>query len=104
MSSKVLVRNAADPEQVNDANKKIGLRKDQAEDDLRAVLSTPSGRRFIWSIIGQCSIYDTNFISSSESFARQGRQILGNELITRIARADPEAWLLMQREANKGDF
>lgn len=104
MSKQVLVKNSADQEQVAEGTRKESLRRDQSEDDMKFILGSQSGRRFLWSLIGQCSIYDMHFIGSSESFARQGRQILGNELIRKIARVDPEAWLLMQREANKGDF
>ena len=44
---KPLVKNAADPGQVKEAESKLKRHRERELNDVRAVLSTPEGRRFI---------------------------------------------------------
>ncbi len=48
MTQRPLVKNSGDREQVREAETRMRLADRQAVDDLRFVLQTPAGRRFIW--------------------------------------------------------
>lgn len=48
MTQRPLVKNSGDHEQVREAETRMRLADRQALDDLRFVLQTPAGRRFVW--------------------------------------------------------
>ena len=101
---KHLVRNTADEEQVRSAEKSVRLSREEACADFKFVMSSIQGRRVMWSILKQCGLEDINFIGSSESAERQGRQIIGNKLKSALKEAAFEEFQLMEREINGGKY
>ncbi len=95
------VRNAADPEQVKEAGLHDAFTKANRIADMRKVLATGEGRRVLWWWLVQTHQHKSITVTSSEIYARSGRRDVGLELIEAITQADPEAYLLMQREAAK---
>lgn len=69
--------------------------------DARAVLATEQGRRFLWWLLGQAGTYGLSYVRGDEreTTFREGQRNVGIVLEVRIAAADPEALLVMQREA-----
>lgn len=101
MSEKARVRNAADPKQVANAKLHDQFTEENRVADMRAVLSTPEGRRVLWWWLSQAGLFESITVTSSEIYVRSGKRDLGLALIAAINVASPEAYLLMQREAAK---
>lgn len=101
MADRSLVKNAADPEQVEAAAEKEADRDMVELNDLRGILRTESGRRFLYRLaIEKCgamsSVWNYDKILQDKDAARQH---VGLELIAEITVADKEAWPLILREA-----
>ncbi len=93
------VGNAADEKQVKSAGHKERLRERERRTDLKAILDTVEGRRFLWGQLGKCKVYESIWESSAKIHYNAGKQDLGHELMDEIIRASPEAYLQMQKEA-----
>ena len=57
----VQVKNAADPKQVEKAKSNENRVENRSREDLKTVLSTVNGRRFLWKYMELCGIYKTTF-------------------------------------------
>jgi hypothetical protein len=95
----VRVRNASSVGQVNEAKLREKLAEDNEMARLKGLLAMPEFRREMWLLLGATHVFDSIFVSSSEIYYRSGQQDVGHWLMQRIAAADPEAYVLMQREA-----
>jgi len=74
-----------------------------AASDLRQVMGTPAGRRFVWRLLGNCRIYQSSFTGSSETFFFEGQRKVGLELLAQIHRHCPDLYLQAQKEAMDED-
>lgn len=91
--------NAADPSQVRERGRKDKREIEKAQDDLRAVLALPQGRRFLWRLLATCGTNKSSFHPSGQVFAHnEGRRSVGVEVMVDIIEADPQAWIGMQQE------
>ena len=97
--SKPLVDNAADSEQVKKAQKKAKRDRDRELDDLRRIMDTDHGRRFIWRLLDRAGLYRTSFTGNSETFFREGMRNLGLMVQADIHEACPEKYMLMLTES-----
>lgn len=95
---RALVRNAADPRQVKSAERKERDRREQELLDLRELLKTEFGRRFVWRVLGYCKLFSDVWDPSSRIHFNAGLQHVGNWLTAEITAADEEAFFLMMRE------
>lgn len=67
--------------------------------DLRWVLSTPQGRRFLWGLMADCRVFNDRFYSDErQSEYMKGRRIIGQDLFHDILEAEPNSYLKMQQE------
>lgn len=98
------VRNAASAKQTKKASReeRIALARNGA--DLRVVMSSPEGRRFIWNrVLGATGLFESTMRSGIDYAPyRAGQQDFGHELLKFIEDENPEGLLLMQREAIEG--
>lgn len=76
-------------------------RREREENDLRVVLSSPEGRRFLWRLIGECGVFASVCRDGFGDFVvfRSGQQDVGHKLQAWILEANEGAYLTMQREA-----
>lgn len=76
-------------------------RREEETGDLRAVLSSVSGRRFIWRLLECGGVFRSSFNAESDSYTafNEGRRNLGLLVLNDILEADPDAFTLMQRES-----
>jgi hypothetical protein len=101
-AEKPLVKNAADREQVKEAGSKKQLQKKQKQADLKFVLETAQGKRFLWGLLKKCGIFETSYDSNPHTvYFKEGRRNLGLELIAEINDASPEALEAMMTESKK---
>jgi hypothetical protein len=95
-----LVSNAADAAQVRHSGNAEADQRALEDNDLRALLGSQSGRRFIWRLLGQVGTYRSPFSPDALVMARDaGRQAVGQWLLGECGRVDGEAMLVMSREA-----
>lgn len=94
----VLVRNAADPKQVKNAGRAEKKARELELDDLRALLATPQGRRFLWRVLGYCKFASDIWDGSSRIHFNAGVQNVGHWILAEITAADEEAFFTMMRE------
>lgn len=78
------------------------MAREQEIADLKTVMSTPDGRRFIWALLGVAGIYRTSFTGNSETFYREGARNVGLRYLALIEENCPELYLLMYGEATAG--
>ena len=71
----------------------------QRDEDLRFIMSTEIGRRFVWGLLGDSGLYQSSFTGNSTTFYNEGRRAVGTEMLARVVAAAPEQYLDMQREA-----
>lgn len=77
---------------------KVSKDRKQEIEDLKAVMSSPAGRRFIWRQLEQAGVYEACFTPESEGGRRIGLFLL-HELITEC----PGEYLKMQSEKMSQD-
>jgi hypothetical protein len=77
------------------------LRLQQEQDDTKAVMATPEGRRFIWKILGDCGTFRVPFVAGAPDVTafNAGAQNFGLSLLGQIMTVVPESFLTMQKEA-----
>ena len=98
---KVAVRNAADPEQVKDAEEKDKFRREGELLDIKAVLSMPEGRRFIWRMLSFCKTFGSIWEQNAKIHYNSGQQDVGHFLMAEIIEAEPRALLEMMESQQK---
>jgi len=99
---KALVKNAADKEQVKAAGSKEKRRREKELSDIRELLRTPGGRRFMWRYLDRCGVYRSSFTGNSQTFFLEGERNIGLQMITDIMDADPGLYIEMIKE-NRSD-
>lgn len=100
--SEALVGNVADKEQIKDATRKEKDRRKEEVADLKFILSTVQGKRFLWRLLEQCKTFESVFSPESMRMSYSaGRQDLGHYLMAEIMDAEPEAFIEMMKQ--KGD-
>lgn len=79
------------------------IRKEQERDDLKAVMATRAGRRFVWRLLAQAGIArDSGSLDPYVMAYEKGARIAGLELLLEIDAACPERYDDMKREQRNG--
>jgi len=94
------VGNASDVQQVKKAGHKEKLKEKEDVKDLKEVLSTREGRRFLWRLLTECKVFSSIWTPSAQIHYFAGRHDLGLWLMAEIENADQEAFLTMLKEKN----
>ena len=94
-----LVKNAADEKQVKKADKKEKMIDSRNLEDMKFILQTVQGRRFIWRYLGLCGVFKSSFTGNSETFLNEGKRLVGLTLLNDINEADPDSYTRMMKEA-----
>jgi hypothetical protein len=96
------VKNAADENQIKIDREKNKFKQDTEDNDLKFLLASDQGRRFIWNMLEKCGVFKSSFTGSSETFFLEGQRNIGLKLMSDIMRVDPESYLKMIK-SNKGE-
>lgn len=94
------VKNAADPEQVKEAERKEKSAEEKELDDLFWVLSTVQGRRYFWRLLSFCGIFESSF-SGGEALPMaylEGQRNVGLVQLKNLMEIRPEAFIQMIQE------
>lgn len=103
MEKKALVGNAADAQQVKEAGRKDRERRKRELEDLKSVLTSLEGRRFIWRLLGHCKVFESIWHPSAQIHHSAGKQDVGHFIMAEVVEADQEAFLRMMQEAKIGN-
>jgi len=73
------------------------------EEDLRTILKTKWGRRFVWRFMSRCGIFSQSFVPDDPyaTAFNEGRRSVGNTLLKQVIDINPEAYILMTKAAKK---
>tara|TARA_R110000868_G_scaffold317394_1_gene578215 strand:+ start:1371 stop:1670 length:300 start_codon:yes stop_codon:yes gene_type:complete len=72
------------PEHVKKAEAKRQIETDAEVHDLRAIMESQLGRRFMWRLLEQTGLYKTSFTGNSTTFFNEGQRNIGLWLIAQV--------------------
>lgn len=93
--------NAGDEDQVKERGRKQKTERERDLDDLRAILDTKGGRRFIWRLLAASELFAVSEVMNASIYALEGKRKLGKLLFNDVMEAAPEAYLLMMKESKE---
>lgn len=77
--------------------------REQQLEDLRQVMSTPNGRRFVWRFLSDANVFRSCFTGNSTTFYLEGRRDVVLPYYQDIMQACPEMFWKAQQENLKFD-
>ncbi len=73
------------------------------EDDIAWLMSTESGRRFVWRALEQCGVFRISFSTNALQMAfAEGNRNYGNNLLSMVTSICPEKYSVMMKENASG--
>lgn len=94
-----LVDNAADESQVKNAERLEKLAENQQREDIKWLMSSPSGRRIVWNILERCEVNGSIFTNDPYILSyRSGQQDIGHWLLGIVGTHDNEGLFTMMKE------
>ena len=70
------------------------------DNDFRAVLQSPAGRRFIWRWLESCGLHGASFTGEALSSAHaEGKRAVAVAVVAEAQRVDSRAYVMMVEEA-----
>ena len=77
------------------------LRRDRDENDLKQVMSTEGGRRFVWRQLSNAGLFTTSFVAGAGDLTafNEGGRCKGLQLLNELMRVCPGSYLTMQKES-----
>lgn len=97
-----LVKNASDPDQVRNASNRLLNGREKELEDIRMILSTVSGRRFIWRYLDKCGLFKTSWHPSAQIHFLEGKRSVALELMADIVEADQNSFIKLMSESQMG--
>lgn len=74
----------------------------RADNDLKSVMSTEEGRRFMWRLLGESNVFGSSFSADPYLTAfKEGCRNFGLQMFEGLHRVCPELYALMADEAAK---
>ena len=94
------VKNAADEAQVEEGGAKAQRLRAQELSDVRQILSTKGGRRFMWRLLSASGVYRLSFAGeqSHTTAFQDGERNVGLRFLADVMDADPKNFLVMSDE------
>lgn len=89
---------ASDPDQVRSRKSKAERARERELADLKLVMMSREGRRFMWRLLARCGIYRISFDGTRRGDFNEGERNIGLWLHAEIAQADVRGYLEMQGE------
>lgn len=94
-----MVRNAANPRQVQWADRKEKEREAIFVGSIAKVMETPEGRRVFGELLERAGLYRSSFdTSGSTTYFNEGRRNFGLEIQASLVQAGEDSYELMERE------
>lgn len=90
--------NAGDEEQIVARGKKQKTVRERELDDVRDILQTKGGRRFVRRLLEATELFAVSKVMNASIYALEGKREIGKLLFSDLMEAQPEAYLLMMKE------
>lgn len=90
---------AGDEVQVGKRKTKAKLQREREVYELQQILSTEGGRMIMFNILSMCHLYDDPPFDADVLPRFVGYQDVGRKILLEIFTADPNAYILMQKES-----
>lgn len=101
MNEKVKSYNAADEENVRTRKRKDESIRDRELADLKLVMDSLEGRRFVWRLLDKAGVFRTSFTGNSTTFFNEGMRNMGLVVLADVHEACAEQYIQMMTEAKK---
>jgi hypothetical protein len=101
MNEKAKPYNAADEEIVKTRKRKEESVRDRELHDLRTVMASLEGRRFIWRLLDRAGVFRTSFTGNSTTFFNEGQRNMGLIVLADVHEACADTYIQMMTEAKK---
>jgi hypothetical protein len=98
---KAIQGSVSDQKQVKKAARSEAWLAQRRQNDWRAIVAMPEGRRVLWSLLEQCHVFRSIMETNARIYYNAGIQDFGRTIIKEITDADPTAWITMQIEAGE---
>lgn len=72
--------------------------KDREVADLKKVLSSPEGRRYVWRLMSAAGVFRTSFTGNSTTFFNEGKREIGLTVLSEVMSASMGSFTQMQTE------
>ena len=93
-----------DKKDIEEQEIKAKIIRDRELNDIRAVLSTNAGRRFVWKLLERCKAFGSIYDSDSKFMAYlSGQQDLGHYIMAEITETDENLLFKLMKENKKGE-
>lgn len=98
----MLIKNAADPQQLKRAGRIETQRAERDRADLQNVVSSEQGRRFVWKLLCESAVFQQSFVQGAADLTafNEGRRRIGLGLMLDLAAIDPTLYHRMAKEAH----
>ena len=103
MNERVKTFNAADEDQVKTRKRKDERLRERELNDLRLVMSSVEGRRFVWRLLEKAGVFRTSFTGNSTTFFNEGMRNMGLMVLGDVHEAAAEAYIVMMNESKEGE-
>jgi hypothetical protein len=103
MTEKAKTFNAADEDQVKTRKRKDERLRERELNDLRLVMSSVEGRRFVWRLLEKAGVFRTSFTGNSTTFFNEGMRNMGLMVLGDVHEAAAEAYIVMMNESKEGE-
>ena len=86
-----------DPNVIKDRKRRLSVKDQQDQEDIRKVLSTPEGRRLVWRMMDQTKMLAPDLFSPDpqQLSYQTGKRDVGVWLYAEIVKADPQRFIEM---------
>lgn len=101
MNDRAKTYNAADEDQVKTRKRKDEHIRDREMHDMRTVMSTVEGRRFVWRLLERAGVFRTSFTGNSTTFFNEGQRNMGLIVLADVHEACAEQYIVMMNESKK---
>jgi hypothetical protein len=98
---KVKQYNAADEEVVKGRKRKDEQIRDRELNDVRTVMNTVEGRRFVWRMLDRAGVFRTSFTGNSTTFFNEGMRNMGLIVLADVHEACSDKYIQMMTESKK---
>lgn len=99
MKDRVVVRNAADKNQIKDAERIDEDLLEEQRNDIVTILNLPEGRRLVWRIMTKCNTFNSvKKFDNEHTYMAIGSQDLGHWLMAEVVNADENLLFNMMKE------
>lgn len=95
------IHNAADPGAIKKKEKINKTKRFLEAEEIKSILSTKLGRRFIWRHMSDAGIFTSCFTGNSATFFNEGKRDVGLKILAEVMEYSPDSFVTMMKESKE---